>query len=82
MTEGQRIVRVDFSRDGEIQELKKQFADLIDKVRSISIELPSNIDESTLASKRDELFRLVDQSVNYLEIAAMYAVKAATIPEP
>lgn len=72
-TKGERIVRTDFnaSRDSTVDSLKCDAAALIDEVDQLPVvKSPEGSAEQA---------RLKALAITHLEIAAMFAVKAATV---
>jgi hypothetical protein len=70
-TFGEKMVRVNFNASGsdEVNELKKDFAAIIDKVNAIR-------DKAGVTDK--DAARQASVAITHLETAAMYAVKAVT----
>lgn len=71
-TLGQKVIRVNFSKDSNVEDLKKEYARLYDLTHAIS----------TWRDKTEfdlETNRLVEKAKEHLEIAAMFAVKALTL---
>lgn len=81
MTKGEYRVGINFNPSGDdlVGQIKRQAADLIDLIES----LPSRGGMSHSAAAKDaEVGRLKALAQTAIEEAAMWAVKAATKPEP
>jgi len=81
MTTGEYRVGIDFnpSNDDMVGKIKRAAADLIDLVEEV--EVPIAVDEMKGYHAR-EVSRLKARAMTDIENAAMWAVKAATKPEP
>ena len=77
MTKGEYRVGINFnpSADDHVGQIKRQAADLIDLIETISIKDKTN--EHVI-----EIMRLKALAQTHIEDGAMWAVKAATKPEP
>lgn len=71
-TLGEFIVRTSFnaSGSGEVDRIKNTMAN--------AINLVSGIPDGPIMARPDEVSRLKEEATRHLEIAAMFAVKAAT----
>lgn len=78
MTKGEYRVGINFNPSGEdlVGQIKRQSADLIDLIDSI---FPP---DTAGAGRVGEVARLKALAQTHVEDAAMWAVKAATKPEP
>lgn len=76
---GETIVRIDFnaSNDTAVSVLKNDHARLIDNVNAITPTMPEG--GSLTAEGVAELARLKQLAIEALELACMYATKAATL---
>lgn len=83
MTKGEYRVGITFnpSNDDLVAKIKRAAADLIDLVDSINTHTPNNDDDNAW-SRTHEIARLKAVAQTHIEDAAMWAVKAATKPEP
>ena len=76
MTKGEFVICTQFtSNNPEVEQLKKLYAELYDKVFVIC----SWGDGSDVPEKSLESTRLVKEALQNLETSAMYAVKALTV---
>jgi hypothetical protein len=75
-TLGQKIIRTSFnpSKDSKVDEIKQLCADLYDKIHSIQFIEGENLFDP-------EVCRCVDKAQDFVEDAAVYAVKALTVPK-
>jgi len=82
MTKGEYRVGITFnpSQDDTVARIKRAAADLIDLIETI----PSNlgVENEAQAIRQDEVRRLRALAQTAVEEAAMWAVKAATKPQP
>ncbi len=80
-TLGETIVRTDFnaSGSGTVASLKNEFARMIDNVNSLNRDTRVVVSEEDEAMAIAELARLKQNAIDALELAAMFAVKAATL---
>lgn len=78
-TLGEMIVRTDFnaSNSTAVSMLKNDHAKLIDNVNAITPTMPEG--GSLTPEGETELHRLKQAAIHALEMACMYAVKAATL---
>ena len=78
MTKGEYRVGIDFNPSGDdmVGQIKRKAADLIDLIETIPVALIANEDQ------HQEVKRLKALAQTEVENAAMWAVKAATKPEP
>jgi hypothetical protein len=90
-TLGQEIIRVDFSRDGEVKDMKLAFSALLDRIlqraqeAQVAIDTPPSIHSAEtiqahmeVIRKNEELMRCLSEAGKLLEVAAMWAVKGIT----
>lgn len=86
MTKGEYRVGINFnpSADEMVSKIQRAAADLIDLIDSIDLHEPE-IDDAASANavqRTAEIRYLKELAQNDIEIGAMWAVKAATKPEP
>lgn len=87
MTQGEKVIRPDFSKDEIVKEIKTLYAQLYDKVSAESFKKydtssTKNMTEEEYKEKLDggqEVYRLLCKALDELETSAMYAVKALTV---
>ena len=85
MTEGEKVIRPDFSKDEIVKEVKTLYAQLYDKVALEAFkkyDTNGNMTEDEYKKRFNdghEVHRLMTKALENLETSAMYAVKALTV---
>jgi len=80
MTKGEYKVGIDFnpSQDDVVGRIKRLAADFIDLVDSIEVKMPTAETDTAMWTQVQEKGRLKAEAMTEIELAAMWAVKAAT----
>jgi len=80
MTKGEYKVGIDFnpSQDDVVGRIKRLAADFIDLVDSIEVKMPTADTDTAMWTQVQEKGRLKAEAMTEIELAAMWAVKAAT----
>ena len=84
MTKGEYRVGIDFNPSGDdlVGQIKRKAADLIDMIETIPATTRNDNTAGPADTRATEVARLKALAQTDVESAAMWAVKAATKPEP
>jgi hypothetical protein len=75
MTRGEKVIRPDFAKDDNVKEMKRSFVILYDKMEKV---MKDNYSVGPMEDQNFEAARCATKAQEFLEVAAMYAVKALT----